>query len=111
MKGEWDRACPSRVTVAGATFKPHLAFCPLPGPGFKGPLSASSFSLQALQGPVAPPALEGVPGGGREGGKIQDATFPFHSETVPMATLACEAPRVLLHQALKTTLGQPCCHS
>ena len=114
MKGGWDRACQSRVTVAGTTFKPHLAVCPLPGPGFRGPLSASSTSLSRIcKGLWRPLLWRGSQGeGGREGGKIQDATFSFHSETVPMATLAHEAPWVvLLHETLKMTLGQPCCSS
>lgn len=69
MKGGWDRACPSCITVAGTTFKPHLAFCPLPGPGFRGPLSASSSSLsRPCKGLWRPLLWRGSQGeGGREG--------------------------------------------
>lgn len=34
-------------------------------------------------------------------------TFPFHSGTVPMATLAGEAPLVPLHRWLEVTLVRP----
>ena len=103
MEVGWAHACQSRVTVPCRISKPHphLATCLLPGPGFQGPLSAN-YS----QGPRQVSSW----GEGKRDGRF---TVPPASSiwSVPMATLACEAPWLPLHQTLEMTLGQPCCCS
>lgn len=84
---------------AGFLSHTHLATCLLPRPVLRDLFLPSPCTGRSV-----------LLGGGRKGWKIQVPPAPC-IRSVLMATLAGEAPWLLLHKTLEMTLGQPCCCS